>query len=340
MRRGSHASSERPCGRHFRHPIERPGPGDAVLLRAGLIRPTETAGVRYSPQSQLPQLSFRLRFFFASRRGKPFVLNTHGSLLGFEKYLPPGWRQWPYRLYDALTFRQTARKACAVIVSSKMEYQDALEFGIDRNRLHIIPMGIDLDEGTLPSPSRIHDAPLHLLFVGRIARVRRVELLLQAAARLTFPWRATIVGGEAQTSSMSPPGYVRELVHLAETLGIRDKVHFAGSQPPDQLRSWYRAADIFIYPSLYENFSQPLLEAAAERLPIISTRVGIAPELIREGETGFIVTGDPASLASRIEMLKDPDVRHTMGNRLRQRVKEQFGWDQIIDRYLDLYQSL
>jgi len=221
-----------------------------------------------------------------------------------------------------------------------MEYQDALEFGIDRNRLHIIPMGIDLDEGTLPSPSRIHDAPLHLLFVGRIARVRRVELLLQAAARLTFPWRATIVGGEAQTSSMSPPGYVRELVHLAETLGIRDKVHFAGSQPPDQLRSWYRAADIFIYPSLYENFSQPLLEAAAERLPIISTRVGIAPELIREGETGFIVTGDPASLASRIEMLKDPDVRHTMGNRLRQRVKEQFGWDQIIDRYLDLYQSL
>ena len=78
-------------------------------------------------------------------QGKPKVLNTHGTLLGFKKYLACK-QQFPYRLYDALTLKASARKANAVIVSSKLEYEDAIEFGISKRKLHVIPMGVDVDD--------------------------------------------------------------------------------------------------------------------------------------------------------------------------------------------------
>ena len=79
----------------------------------------------------------------------------------------------PYHLYDAVTLKTSAKRAQAIIVSSKFEYEDALEFGIEKKRIHIIPMGIDVEEfKKKPSVSE----ELQILFVGRIARVRRIEL--------------------------------------------------------------------------------------------------------------------------------------------------------------------
>ena len=103
----------------------------------------------------------------------------------------------PYNFYDAVTLKTSAKRAQAIIVSSKFEYEDALEFGIEKKRIHIIPMGIDVKEfDKKPSISE----ELQILFVGRIARVRRIELLLQAVSRLSFPFHLTLVGGEENIS--------------------------------------------------------------------------------------------------------------------------------------------
>ena len=85
-------------------------------------------------------------FFFALIKNKPFVLNTHGSLLGFKNYLPSLGQRLPYYLYDTLTLKTSAKRAHAIIVSSKLEYEDALEFGIAKEKIHIIPMGIEVEE--------------------------------------------------------------------------------------------------------------------------------------------------------------------------------------------------
>ena len=226
------------------------------------------------------------------------------------------------------------------MVSSKLEYEDALDFGIARKKLHIIPMGIDV-EGYGEEGGRAENGePLNILFVGRIARVRRIELLLQAVQRLTVPWSLTLVGGEEKTSSLSKSGYLRELETLCADLGIQDRVTFTGPKPPGELKSFYRSADLFVYPSLYENFAQPVLEAAAEGLPVIATPVGVVPEIVKDGETGFIVSGDPASISARIEQLKEPKVRTEFGKRIREKVRRQFGWDEIMKQYVQLYRSL
>ena len=279
-----------------------------------------------------------MRFFFASRHRIPFILNTHGSLLGYQKYLPSRLQRLPYRIYDWATLKRSAGKADAVVVSSQLEYSEAVQFGIDKNKLHLIAMGIDVDDYPMREKSSA-EGELKILFVGRLARVRRVELLLQAVQRLSVPWRLTVVGGEAKTSSLSKPGYLNELKKLCAELGIGNRVRFAGPQPQKDLKSFYREADVFVYPSLYENFAQPLLEAAASGLPVIATAVGIANEIIIDGETGYVVPGDPKAICERLGQMADASARVEMGRNIRKRVRENFAWDQVMDRYLELYRS-
>jgi glycosyltransferase involved in cell wall biosynthesis len=297
-----------------------------------------TQDVRHPAQSQLPKLPDRQRFFFSSIKKKPFILNTHGSLLGYKKYLPTFLQRFPYRVYDLLTLKASAKRADAIVVSSKMEFEDAVEFGVSRNKLHIIPMGVDIPAPPSPAPQE-QDSPLKILFVGRIARVRRVELILQAVKKLSIPYSVTIVGGEEKTSSLSKTGYLDELRGLSEDLGISDHVTFAGPKPPEELPSYYRAADVFVYPSLYENFAQPILEAASYGVPVIATPVGIAQEIIEDGETGFLTTSDPTTLARRLEQLADPSFKRGLGEKLKETVRNKFAWNRIMDQYVELYRS-
>ena len=200
-------------------------------------------------------------------------------------------------------------------------------------------MGINVDDYAENSGQRMTEA-MNILFVGRIARVRRVEILLKAVEKLSIPFHLTLVGGEEKTASQSRLGYVKELKELCKTLNITDRVTFVGPVAHSELSNWYKKADIFVYPSLYENFGQPILEAAASGLPIISTPVGVANEIIEDGETGFLVNDDYQELADRITKLENNDLRLKMGNALREKVSKSYGWQGIIDQYMDLYQSL
>jgi glycosyltransferase involved in cell wall biosynthesis len=243
----------------------------------------------------------------------------------------------PYHLYDAATLKSSAKRAQAVIVSSKYEYEDALEFGIEKEKIKIIPMGINVEElKKKPSVS----GKLQILFAGRIARVRRIELLLQAANQLSFPFHLTIAGGEEKTSSVTRRGYLNELKQLTKQLNLKNKVTYVGKKTPLELKALYQSADIFVYPSLYENFGQPLLEAAAHGLPLISTSVGIARDIIIDGETGYKISGKPEEIKERIESLRNRSLRSQMGRRIQDEVKNRFDWGNIMDQYTNLYRSL
>ena len=243
----------------------------------------------------------------------------------------------PYHLYDVATLKTSAKRAQAVIVSSKFEYEDALEFGIAKEKIHIIPMGIEV--GKVEKDQNATEQ-LQILFVGRIARVRRIELLLQAVSQLNFPFHLTIAGGEEKTSSVTRAGYLNEIKRLTKQLNLENKVTFVGKKTPQELKALYKSADIFVYPSLYENFGQPLLEAAAHGLPLISTSVGIARDIIIEGETGYQISGKPEEIKDRIESLRDSNLRLQMGQRIQNEVKNRFDWGNIMDQYMNLYRSL
>jgi UDP-glucose:(heptosyl)LPS alpha-1,3-glucosyltransferase len=235
-----------------------------------------------------------------------------------------------------MTLKTSAKRAQAIIVSSKFEYEDALEFGIPKEKLHIIPMGIEV---TQPVEKEFGNDILQLLFVGRIARVRRIELLLQAVEKLAFPFHLTIVGGEEKTSSVTRSGYLKELKMLSEGLNLNNKVTFAGRKSQAELKSYYKVADLFVYLSKYENFGQPLIEAGAHGLPIISTPVGVARDIVIDGETGYLTEGNPKAMGDRIQLLRDSNLRKQMGAQVRNLIREKFDWAPIIGQYISLYNS-
>ena len=212
-----------------------------------------------------------------------------------------------------------------------------MEFGIAKEKVHIIPMGIDVEE---IKKEQNTSKQLKILFVGRIARVRRVELLLQAASQLTIPFHLTIAGGEEKTSSVTRGGYLEELKLLANQLNLNSNVTFTGEKNPADLKLLYKSSNIFVYPSLYENFGQPLIEAAAHGLPLISTPVGIAKDIVIDGETGYHVTGKAEEIKDRIESLTDSNLRLEMGRKIQVEIKNRFDWAKIIDQYKSLYQTL
>ncbi|MGY8766234.1 MAG: glycosyltransferase family 4 protein, partial [Nitrospinaceae bacterium] len=134
--------------------------------------------------------------------------------------------------------------------------------------------------------------------------------------------------------------YMDELKELSQTLNIHHRIAVVGPVSQAELSKWYSQGDIFVYPSLYENFGQPILEAAAAGLPIISTSVGVAKEIIKDNETGFIFNGKSQELADRINLLKDHNLRKKMGSAVKEKVRKLFGWEKVINQYINLYQSL
>ncbi len=278
-------------------------------------------------------------FFFAKLKRKPFVLNSHGSLLGYKHYLQSGLQKLPYRLYDSVSLKMAVKRADCVVVSSRFEYQDAIDFGVQRKKIKIIPAGI-APEFLKPVDRRGRSGVLKILMVGRLARVRRIELLLKAVKNLTFPYEVILVGGEERTSSSEKSGYLDELKGLARDWNVENHVRWEGPQKRADLMKYYSEADVFVYPSRYENFGQPLLEAAASGLPIIATPIGVARDLVEEGETGFLVPADPEIISERLTQLRDSRLRESMGEAIRKKVGDNFSWDRIVSQYIELYKSL
>ena len=196
-------------------------------------------------------------------------------------------------------------------------------------------MGIEVDH-----TKKIANDILQLLFVGRIARVRRIELLIQAAEKLTFPFHLTIAGGEEKTSSVTRSGYIKELKDLTQKLNLNNKISFVGRKTQEELKEYYRMADIFVYPSKYENFGQPLLEAGAHGLPIVATPVGVARDIIIDGETGYLTSNDPKAMSDHIHLLQDNKLRQQMGTQIKKLIRKNFDWRNIMNQYLGLYNSL
>ena len=196
-------------------------------------------------------------------------------------------------------------------------------------------MGIKVDD-----TKKIINNTLQLLFVGRIARVRRIELLLQAVEKLKFPFHLTIAGGEEKTSSVTRSGYLKGLKDLAHRLNLNKKVTFTGRKTQEELKEYYRMADLFVYPSKYENFGQPLIEAGAHGLPIVATSVGVARDIIIDGETGYLTSDDPKTMSDHIQLLQDHKLRQQMGVQIKDHIRDKFEWKNIMDQYVGLYNSL
>jgi D-inositol-3-phosphate glycosyltransferase len=272
----------------------------------------------------------------ALRNDIPLVLHLHGTLAGFRQIAPQG-RWWLYKGYDLLSAPLGLLRSAQIVVSTAEERREAEGYGLDPERITVIPMGIAPEEYRFADLRR---DPLQIVFVGRLTEDRNPALVLRALARLgDLPWRLTLVGDETRRSFATELGYVDTLKRLAAELGIADRVSFAGQLRGEALRRAYAGAGIFVYPSRYENFGQTILEAAAAGCALLTTPVGVAHELVADGRTGFRIEGDePEPLAARLRhLLERPAEQRAMGAAAQALASDGFAWKPILRRYADLY---
>ena len=155
----------------------------------------------------------------------------------------------------------------------------------------------------LPPDARI------LLFVGRLAPEKNLDLLLQAFARIVDKTNDTylILAGSGKSRGA--------LEKQARTLGIHRRMRFTGFLGRTKLDPLYQAADAFLFPSKTETQGLAVGEALAAGLPCVVVNAGGAPESVRDGIDGFLVSDDPVSMADRaLELLADAALRGRMAD--------------------------
>ncbi|MBI3978799.1 MAG: glycosyltransferase [Chloroflexi bacterium] len=172
------------------------------------------------------------------------------------------------------------------------------------------------------------DPPI-VLYAGRLAFEKRLDVLIAAAARVldAAPAHFVLTGAGAT-----------EITALVEAAGIREHVSFTGVIADELFPLVYRAADVFVLPSEAELQGIVLLEAAASGLPLVGADAYAIPELIDDGENGYLHRpGDTADLAEKLlRLLRDPDRRRRMGERSRELVQAH-SLAAVITRYETVY---
>ena len=250
------------------------------------------------------------------------------------------------RLQYALFYHPVARAAYRevrrIVVSSPALAEHARALEPFRDRVRVIPFGIDpgrwdptpeIQERAAAIRARVGDRPL-VLFAGRMVPYKGVDVLLHA---LPGTSAAAVLVGEGPSR--------QKWTALASELGLSDRVTFAGEVPHHELAALYHACDMFVLPSVTraEAFGYVQLEAMACGRPVISTGVpsGV-PWVNRNGETGLIVPPrDIAALRDAINTLApDESLRARMGRAGRARVEADFSMNGMRTRVLSLYHEL
>jgi len=267
-----------------------------------------------------------------SRVRAPVAIWAHGS----ELY---DWnRRGGRRLLTGLRRRVRHRvfgRADVVFADSRFTRRLVKEFAPACQRIEVIPLGTD--PSVFRPDLKAEEVKRRLglsgekviLSVSRLAAHKGHETVMRAV-RLLSPRSAlkyVIVGDGPRRQSLEV---------LSERLGIRRLVHFAGKVADEELPLYYSMADVFALCTEerrseggVEGFGLVFLEASASGLPVVATNAGGIPDAVVDGETGFLVPpGDSAAVATAVDrLLGDAELAAKMGAHGRQRVLDQFNWD-------------
>ncbi len=252
----------------------------------------------------------------------PAVVTIHDlAFLRWPEHLPR--RRYHYLAHEV---RAAARRAARILAVSQSTKSDVVTMlGIAPERVAVTPLGVDDRFHPMP-PDRItqwrNERGCHrpfILAVGTLEPRKNLPTLLRAFSRLTpqIPHDLALVG---------PAGWLTgELQATLERLRLGDRVRLTGYVADAELPFWYAAAEAFVFPSFYEGFGLPVLEAMACGTPVITSNVSALPEVA--GDAALLVSpNDDAALAEAIlRVVTDPALATALRQRGLERARP-FTW--------------
>jgi glycosyltransferase involved in cell wall biosynthesis len=258
----------------------------------------------------------------------------------------PGWR---FRLARALELRAIRGASVIVAISENTARDVERILGISRERIVVTPLGVDerfFFAGTGPEEAtklRIRygippDRPV-VLYVGGIDQRKNYRGLVETFAEVV---RARGAHGESipvlvLVGKISGDKEYPRLRKIIEESHVGDSIIEAGYVPDEDLVGIYRLSSVFLFPSLYEGFGMPPLEAMAAGLPVVSSDTSAMPEVV--GEAGLLYPPTDAGAGARavLELLQDAAVAQRFSNLGRERARG-FTWERTGRSTLEAYQ--
>ena len=289
--------------------------GQACVMAREL--PTETEAI-YAHFLHTPSSVAR---YTAGLRGLPWAFSAHAK----DIWTSPEWE-----LREKLSAQTNGASFGATCTAFGAEHLNALAA---TTPVDLVYHGLDL--ARFPEPpnrtARTPDAPFSMLSVGRLVEKKGFDRLIDALALLpnTIDWHWTHIGGGALKDEMQK---------RADALGISARITWRGACDQPEVIAAMRAADLFVLPSRIakdgdrDGLPNVLMEAASQRLPILSTPVSAIPEFIDSGVHGILCSDDPSTLANEmIRLAETPELGPKLANAAHARLHAEFTMQPGID---------
>ena len=245
---------------------------------------------------------------------------------------PPRWRV-VYRL----GLRAAVRRADAIVTPSRTTAEDLLSrTSVNPSKLHVVPLAASLPAGKLDADdvlARLKIRGPYVLFVGTLEPRKNLVRLVRAYRRVAaegFPHALVLAG---------PLGWHHESLMRELALQGPGEIVMTGEISADELDAVYRAADVFAYPSLYEGFGLPVLEALVRGIPTVASNTSSVPEVSGDAALGV----DPRSVRSIAQaissLVSDVGLADRMAARARAQA-QRFSWDETARLTLQVYERV
>jgi len=282
---------------------------------------------------------FNLPFFY---RGK-FIVTIHDTTISFYpgKKMNSWWRKCAYNL----VIRNAVRRAEKIITVSDNTAQDVQRlFGIKREKMKTIWNGIgeEFKEISNAEKSEVREkfglSQKFLLYTGNWREHKNLVGLLQAFSKIV----SSVTNGKFSDLQLVITGkadpYYPEVQQTIKTLGLQDFVKLVGLVNQKDLVGLYNTASAYAFPSFYEGFGLPPLEAMACGTPVSASHVSAIPEVCGDAVQYF----DPKNsddMAEKIsKLLMDKNMQENLITKGKERIKL-FSWDKSAEQTLKIYQS-
>lgn len=271
-----------------------------------------------------PPVDFSLPFpFLAKLFGKKQIYHLQGGLFVEKKKLV--WNILRILFKMQLVFLNK------IIVSSMHMYSLAKKIGVDEKKLKLIPVGVNVSRFNTANPISLEGFP-KIVFVGRLVKAKGVEVVIRSLlmVKKVYPNVKLYIIGEGSSKN--------EFKELTKKLGLLNNTLFSGFVDASILPSYYKSADICIFPSIYqEPFGIVLLEAMASEKPVIASNIGGMKEIIKNGVNGLLVEpGDWKGLAEAILYLTNNEsFARKIAKNGYQIVSQKYDWKYIAKEFLE-----
>jgi len=261
----------------------------------------------------------------ARRYNVPFLITEHAS-----------WIPWMEDYPQARRKAVWAASQCAfhIAVSSYARSTIAHYTG-DTDKLRVLPNGVDVSVFK-PLQNRSKPKPNQILFVGLMRRVKGIDILLNAMRRLVDrqpDLKLVFVGGGVYRDYIEQE---KEFRRMAHELGIEKNIEFAGIKSPEEVANYMRESTLLVLPSRAETFGVVLIEALACGIPVVATKCGGPEDIVNEKVGRLVPKEDANALTEAIaEVIAERDKYDAQ--QLREYVLQNFSWENIARRMIDLY---